>query len=131
MTKPSGLPTAPGEHNAEERTIQKRPKKKKPTHLPRPGAQAAGSPAQLAAKNVRICKSCGKEGRVVSNSVGVNVWCQCGNRWPISSSPVAPPMVEQLPRGLSKQTLVEPDWELAYRETGDTPDGKIGPKSGG
>jgi len=63
----------------------------------------------------RFCPQCKKEGRVVSNYLGVNVHCQtCKRHWPITNSALRPEIPTSLPRGISKQTSVEPDWNKAF-----------------
>lgn len=112
-----------------------RPTIKKPGGLPRPksGPQAlpsvksedSGSPSGIdeAVRNARICPSCGKEGRVVSNRLGVNVHCgPCKRHWPISNGPLRPESPACLPRGFSKQTHVEPNWSAAFDDI-RSPDG--------
>lgn len=65
----------------------------------------------------RICPSCGKEGRVVSNYLGTNVFCgPCKRHWPIASSAKNETVIPNLPRGLRKETRVEPDWDMAFDE---------------
>jgi hypothetical protein len=74
---------------------------------------------------LRICPKCNKEGRVVSNSLGRSVTCNpCKFSWPISTLPMDQmTKPEDTLRGLSKQTVVEPDWDMAY-------DDEIGGKHG-
>lgn len=67
----------------------------------------------------RICEKCGKtekEGvRVVSKiGMGVRAYCLCGHSWGIALSSPNPPIPVTTGRGLSKETLVEPDWNLAF-----------------
>ena len=65
----------------------------------------------------RICEGCGREGRVVSNQWGVNVHCgPCKRHWPIANSPLKPESPAALPRGISKRTSVEPDWNVAFED---------------
>ena len=71
-------------------------------------------PRSRALDTARKCDKCGKEGRVVSNRDGVRVYCTCGYNWGISLSALRPNLpVGQSSRGISKETLVEPDWTLA------------------
>jgi len=59
----------------------------------------------------RNCPKCGTEGRIVSNYLGVNIHCNaCKTFWPVSR-PLNPIQIDpaSMPRGLSKQTLTEPD----------------------
>lgn len=63
----------------------------------------------------RNCPKCKKPGRVVSNRLGVNVHCgPCKIHWPITNAPLRPETPSALPRGFSKRTMVEPDWNIAY-----------------
>ena len=72
-------------------------------------------------RRARICQGCGRKGRVVSNQLGVNVHCgPCKRHWPITNGPVQPETPMSIPRGFSKQTHVEPNWDSAYD---DIPDG--------
>ncbi|GAF67775.1 unnamed protein product [marine sediment metagenome] len=71
----------------------------------------------------RICKQCGETGRVVSNYLGTQVYCgPCKIDWPISSTPMAPQGPLASPRGLSKVTLVEPNFDKAFEEIGEYAD---------
>jgi hypothetical protein len=65
----------------------------------------------------RICPKCGKEAsRIVSNLLGRQAYCgPCKFDWPIGP-PVVTAMPPILGRGLSKQTVVQPDWNLAVDE---------------
>jgi hypothetical protein len=84
-----------------------------PTGLP-PVEQHTG---QSALDRNRLCPKCGKEGRTVSNSSGLSVFCNpCKFSWPISTAPLDPKEVVTAPRGLRKKTLVEPDWDMAFDE---------------
>ena len=75
------------------------------------------------------CRACGQKGRTVSNSGGVNVYCNtCKTHWPISSAPLAKEVPLSQPRGLSKVTLVEPDWGIATETIGDVTNDEVGPK---
>jgi len=69
----------------------------------------------------RTCPQCGKQGRIVSNNLGVNGHCgPCRIHWPIANSPLRPETPGAAPRGLHKETSVEPDWSLAFdRDVGD------------
>jgi len=63
------------------------------------------------------CEKCGGPTRIVSNYEGRRAWCnKCGHNWGISLAAVSlvPGGLET--RGLSKRTLVEPDWNLAYED---------------
>ena len=62
----------------------------------------------------RVCPTCGKEARIVSNHNGVRGFCgPCKQDWGISLS-----RAQVLPiaadRGLSRQVQVQPDWDMAY-----------------
>ena len=83
-----------------------------------------------AAREARVlCPQCGQKGRTVANSSGVNVFCNaCKIHWPISGIPVAKQIPLTAPRGLSKQTLVEPDWNMATDQIGDVSNEQVGPK---
>lgn len=65
----------------------------------------------------RICPQCKKEAsRIVSNMLGRQAYCgPCKFDWAIG-----PPVVTHLPpifgRGMSKQTVVGPDWNLANED---------------
>jgi hypothetical protein len=82
--------------------------------IPAPAREVNESPVDKA----RFCAACGAEARIVSNRLGRTAFCgPCGTSWPISG-PVVPPHAEAayLPRGLSKQTLLEPDYSMAYED---------------
>lgn len=82
--------------------------------LPAPAQEVNENPVDKA----RLCQACGAESRVVSNRFGRTAYCgPCGTQWPISG-PVVPPHAEAafLPRGLSKSTLVEPDYSIAFED---------------
>ena len=65
----------------------------------------------------RFCPDCGKEGRVVSNRLGVNVHCgPCKRQWPITNAPLRGETPAAIPRGISKTTRVEPDWGMAFED---------------
>lgn len=75
----------------------------------------------------RLCPKCGIEGRVISNSMGRSVFCNpCKFSWPISTAPLDGIVRPEPARGLSKQTHVEPDWDMAYD---DDIGGQNGPPS--
>ena len=97
-----------------------------PEHLP----VAATIPARFrenVLKGVRICTKCGREGRIVSNNNGVNVFCKCGYHWPISAAAVNPAAPLMPSRGFHKTTLVEPDWDNAYTDPGGMDNESFGP----
>jgi hypothetical protein len=66
-------------------------------------------------KRSRTCPTCGKNARIVSNYLGINAHCgTCRRHWPVANSALRPEVPSSLPRGLSKQTSVEPDWNKAF-----------------
>jgi len=68
--------------------------------------------------DLRICPKCKVEGRVVSNDTGVFVLCNtCKDFWPLSGAVNYPRIGADLSRGLMKQTVMEPDYSLAYDYT--------------
>lgn len=76
---------------------------------------------QSAASRVTHCPKCEKELRVVSNYQGVRAHCDsCKDQFPVSSSPRRVEPAMNLPRGLHKRTLVEPDWGKAFEEMGNS-----------
>jgi hypothetical protein len=79
---------------------------------------------------VRFCDKCGQEGQVISNQTGIHVFCNpCKRWWPISSSPLSGTALPTPVRGMSKMTLVEPDWNMAFEpSTGDVSSEQVGPK---
>jgi ribosomal protein L37AE/L43A len=84
---------------------------------------------QAAREKMITCPKCGQKGRTVTNSSGVNVFCnKCKIHWPISSAPLAKEVPMSTPRGLRKETLVEPDWSMADIEIGDVTNEQVGPK---
>jgi hypothetical protein len=86
-----------------------------PDDLPEVKEKASGNPIDLG----RTCPTCKGEARVVSNRNGVRAYCgPCKQDWAISG-PRDKVMPHTLPRGISKQTLVQPDWEMAYEFTDD------------
>jgi hypothetical protein len=97
-----------------------------PTGLP--GATRVSSDQELREQMV-TCQTCGEKGRVVSNRSGVNVFCNtCKIHWPISSVSLAKDLPVTAPRGLRKETIVEPDWTMAETEIGDASNEQVGPK---
>ena len=81
-------------------------------------------------KKVRNCQICGKEGRIFSNSDGIQGHCgPCKNFWPISSTSLAQPNIALPGRGLGKVTLVEPDWSMANdSDIGASSNEQVGPR---
>lgn len=82
---------------------------------------------------VRFCSQCKQEGRVISNQYGIHIYCNtCKKWWPISSSPLTSTALPSPMRGLSKVTLVEPDWNMAFEpSSGDVTNEQVGPKKPG
>lgn len=72
----------------------------------------------------RKCDKCsGESVRVQSNFQERRAWCNnCGHNWAISMATSMVVRPEVFDRGLSKQTLVEPDWNLAYEDLDEWPD---------
>ena len=64
----------------------------------------------------RICPQCKQEAsRIVSDMSGRVAYCgPCQINWPIGPplATIAPPTMG---RGLSKQTTMQPDWDLAFQ----------------
>jgi hypothetical protein len=105
----------------------------KPTGLPTadPTEEFAETPAVRSAK-ARTCDKCGNtEPRVSSGSTGVTAYCSCGHWWPIASQSLGGSLPIMPPRGLSKQTLVEPDWDKAYEDMEGVNNDEVGPKRRG
>lgn len=102
--------------------MEKNDSRNEPVGLP--GAKTVADSRQESDLNLnmakaRTCPKCGKEGRIVSNYAGVNGHCgPCKIHWPVTNSALRPEVPSSLPRGLSKQTAVEPDWSVAFE--GDT-----------
>lgn len=106
---------------------------KTPTGLPEadPTETQTEDPAIQSAK-VRVCNVCGKgNARISSNYSGVAAHCTCGNSWPLASSSLAPSFPVAPDRGLSKQTLVEPNWDLAFEDLEGENNEQVGPKRKG
>jgi hypothetical protein len=101
---------------------------KGPQHFPA-GTTAPVRFRENTIEGARRCTKCGKIGRVISNNHGVSVKCVCGYRWPISSSALNPPVPMMPDRGFSKHTVVEPDWNKAFAETGGVVNEPFGPQS--
>lgn len=91
-----------------------------PTGLP--GVKPASRPIDdesldNAVDRSRMCPKCGKPGRIVSNHLGVIGHCgPCKFHWPITNGPLRPELPVSIPRGISKQTHVEPDWNFAFED---------------
>jgi hypothetical protein len=121
MSKPKGLP--PVETSGKETPPSKG--KSAPEGLPEVKTSAHGS---AGTDRARICKKCGQEARIVSNNTGVQAYCgPCKINWPISSQPYKVDLPITAGRGLRKETIVEPDWDMAFQDIGE-PSGSIGPK---
>ena len=96
-----------------------------------PTEEYAETPA-VRTERVRTCDDCGnKKPRIAATSSGVTAYCSCGKWWAISSAPIASTLPEVPPRGLSKTTLVEPDWNKAFDDTEGENHGEVGPKRRG
>jgi len=84
-------------------------KSKNPTGLPKPAAQTEETVSAL--DKARNCSTCGNPARIVAGESGIHAFCgPCKKDWPISSSIPHLRTSMSLPRGLHKETLVEPDW---------------------
>jgi hypothetical protein len=71
------------------------------------------------------CPKCGNSLRVVSNYLGVHAHCDnCKDFFPVASTARRVEPTLNLPRGLRRRTLVEPDWGKAFEEIGDSSDDK-------
>lgn len=107
--KPTGLPGLP------HKRVAATPPRGRPVIGAPPPVPVPVNNDPLAA--ARICPSCGKEGRVVSNHLGTNVFCgPCKRHWPIASGSKQEMIIPNLPRGLRKETRIEPDWDMAFDE---------------
>jgi hypothetical protein len=86
----------------------------RPSGLPPVKKPSSTDPDRPGLDRSRFCSDCGNEGRVVSNSNGVNVYCgPCKKHWPVSSRPFGGGDAASVPRGLSKHTWIEPEWDKA------------------
>ncbi len=95
-----------------------------------PTEEAAEVPA-IRSEAVRTCADCGnKNPRIASTNSGVTAYCSCGKFWPIASGGLSRTLPETIPRGISKTTLVEPNWDIAFEDLGG-PHGEVGPKRRG
>jgi hypothetical protein len=124
MTAPKGAPLPGG------KPVRRVEAKSAPTSFPKPAFVPAPQ-RENKLYNVRMCQKCGREGRVVSNTNGIHIFCQCGFNWPISSSALNPPAPMVPARGLQKTTMVEPDWSRAEEDLGVRSNESIGPKPRG
>jgi hypothetical protein len=91
------------------------PEEDDPEDLPKVKAKKKVSGPVDAARTCEKCK--GTSTRIVSNYEGRRAWCNgCGHNWGISMAlaTVIPDGLEG--RGISKRTLVEPDWNLAFED---------------
>lgn len=70
----------------------------------------------------RQCDRCGsKELRIGHGMQGIRAYCiSCKNEWGIAATTGSRSIPTYGGRGMSKQTLVEPDWGLAYEDDVDT-----------
>lgn len=72
-----------------------------------------GTPKVSPVDKAKFCPDCGKEGRVASNHLGRRGYCYyCKIDWPISGPRTHDLVANYGPRGIGKQTLVEPDWDI-------------------
>jgi len=101
--------------------------KEKPQHFPA-GETAPVRFKETVIEGARRCTKCGKLGRVISGNYGISVKCVCGYQWPISSTPLNAPVPMMPDRGFRKHTLVEPDWNKAYEDTGGGGNEPFGPQ---
>lgn len=86
----------------------------------------------IRARRVRICDKCGKEAqRVAATGNGVAAYCACGHWWAISARSGGGALPMAPPRGLSKETLVEPDWDKAFEDLEGVFNDEVGPKRKG
>ena len=83
-----------------------------------------------AIEKARICPTCKGKTRIYTNSSGRFAHCgSCKTHFPISLGPAAQEITMTFPRGLHKQTFVEPDWNKAFDGgSGDQLNEQIGPK---
>lgn len=82
--------------------------------LPLPAEEVVSDPI----KKGRICQTCGKNARIVSNGQGVFGFCgPCKTDWMISGPRIPPSAyAASLPRGISKVCLIPQDTEIAFEE---------------
>lgn len=93
-----------------------------------PDEEYVGTPA-IQSEQAKICDKCGERAsRVASTGSGVTAYCACGYWWAITARPLANSLPMAPPRGLSKETLVEPDWDKAYEDMEGVDNDKVGPK---
>lgn len=84
-----------------------------------PPVKEEGAPS--AVRQMTHCSKCGHELRIVSNYLGVRAHCDsCKEHFPVASTPRRVEPALNLPRGLHKRTLAEPDWGKAFEEIGDS-----------
>jgi hypothetical protein len=77
----------------------------------------------------RFCPTCKVEARIVSNYLGINAFCpQCKENWPISATPMKLEIPIGPARGMSKVTLVEPDWNMALDSNYGSSNEQVGPR---
>lgn len=88
-----------------------------------PEVTAKRAPAD-AVKASRICEKCSSTSvRINSTHEGRRAWCnQCGHNWGISMATSMHVRDGILSRGITKRTLVEPDWNLAFEDIGEWDD---------
>lgn len=68
------------------------------------------------------CDKCGStEIRIGHNQFGIRAYCtSCKHQWGIAATTGSPRVPTYAGRGMSKETLVEPEWGLAYEDDVDT-----------
>lgn len=96
-----------------------------PDDLPAPVGSTAGLKPIEAVEAARTCEKCGsKNVRIFSNYNGRQAKCtECKHWWSIAMVPAAAIVRGDLNvRGLSKRTVIEPDWNLAYEDLDDVYD---------
>lgn len=77
-----------------------------------PEAEAASGDGSILDRN-RNCPQCGREARIVSNHLGIRAYCgPCKSGWPVGPNrSLIQPLIPE--RGFRRETVVEPDWNLA------------------
>lgn len=71
----------------------------------------------------RTCEKCGSTEVRINNAYdGSRAHCVCGHSWSLSMFAVPYTPDGLMSRGITKRTLVEPDWELAYEDLDDWPE---------
>lgn len=64
----------------------------------------------------RVCEKCASESvRIASGFDDVRAYCrECGHSWAISLAALTTVPMATMERGFRRETLVEPDWNIAY-----------------